>query len=652
MTAYTLFGQSGGAALTSDPSPYTLGVQFSVSQPACTLTAIWWNSPAGAGNLPGTIALYTVTGAALIHSETPSWSGAAGSGWVRAALATPQLLTAATNYVGAVFDTAVAGSWYGGTGSYWNSGPGNAGAANGPLQAPSSTAAVNGQDIFNSGATLTFPATTFNAANYWVDVEVSFTYPYSAVRPAKAALPAAGPARGHGRGSRGTPAAASVSIAGVTGTVTVAALPGTVTAVTGTPGRAARPRAYRISRGHAAGTSQGTRSTTVTGVTGTVTVTAIAGTITAVTGSPGRAVRRQIPVPRRGHGSGTFAAPSLPGTVSGVPGVITVTGTGGQVMAYTGLPGKVIRPAAHIIPRGTGHGSRPQAVAVPAVIAGPAGSVTVAALPGTVTAVTGSPARVTRRAAAPARGTGRGIFAATAVHGITSGTPGLITLSAPAGTVQAAVSAAVHGPAGIITLAAVTGTVTAVTGSPGRVICSRVILPPARHPGRGQHGTAGTAVTAATGKIAVIAPAGTVQAFTGSPGRAVRSRMRMPPRPAPARGTRGTAGTQIAGAAGLISTTGIAGGISAGIAGTAGTVAVAAPPGFIVLVPYRYIRWHIPEGFACTGPRSHVITGNAGRITVTAPAGTAAGIQDMTAGAEGRAVISRTRMPPQRGKAK
>ena len=80
MAVYTLFSQAAtGSLLTSDPSPYTLGVQFSLSQ-AGTLTGIWWYSAVGAGNLPETIALFAIAGSALVHSEAASWSGASGSG--------------------------------------------------------------------------------------------------------------------------------------------------------------------------------------------------------------------------------------------------------------------------------------------------------------------------------------------------------------------------------------------------------------------------------------------------------------------------------------------------------------------------------------------------------------------------------------------
>ena len=173
MTSYTLFGQAGGTTLTVDTSAYTMGVAFTVSQD-CTLDALWWNSPAGAGSLPSQIALYQITGAGtgtLIHNEVPSWSGAAGSGWVRAAFASPPALTAGTHYKAAIGNFSGA-SFYGGTSAYWTTGPGSAGISNGPLSAPSNAASVDGQDTFTTGVALAYPATSVGA-NYWIDPEVT-----------------------------------------------------------------------------------------------------------------------------------------------------------------------------------------------------------------------------------------------------------------------------------------------------------------------------------------------------------------------------------------------------------------------------------------------------------------------------------------------
>lgn len=173
MTAYTLFGQPPSpAALASDTSDYTMGVQFSVSVP-CPLTAVWFWSAAGAGALPETIALFAVSGQSLLHSEAASWSGAAGSGWVRAPFSSPPALAAATAYKAAVF--ANSGEFfYSGTSHYWDtSGPGAAGITSGPLSAPDSAGADGGQDTFTVGSALAYPATSFGAANYWVDPEIT-----------------------------------------------------------------------------------------------------------------------------------------------------------------------------------------------------------------------------------------------------------------------------------------------------------------------------------------------------------------------------------------------------------------------------------------------------------------------------------------------
>lgn len=176
MPVYTLFGRQSVTGSAGDPEAYTLGTQFSASVSGA-LTAIGFYSPALAVVLPQTIALYAVTGTSLVHSESASWSGAPASGWVRAAFATPPLLSAATSYKAVVLqDTAAL--WYDGTAShYWDTGAGSGGITNGPLSAPNNAGASPGQASFNQGAALTYPGSSFHASNYWVDVE--FTTPSS-----------------------------------------------------------------------------------------------------------------------------------------------------------------------------------------------------------------------------------------------------------------------------------------------------------------------------------------------------------------------------------------------------------------------------------------------------------------------------------------
>ncbi len=171
MTVYTLFGSSGGDVLVADTNTYTMGVEFKVSVPGCTLTGIGWYSAPGAGSLPETIALFTVSGT-LVHSEAASWSGAAGTGKVWAAFSSPPALTASAAYVAAVYSSG-GFNWYSGTHHYWDTGAGAGGISSGPLSAPDNAGSANGQDIFDSSGPLAFPSSSFQATNYWVDPEVT-----------------------------------------------------------------------------------------------------------------------------------------------------------------------------------------------------------------------------------------------------------------------------------------------------------------------------------------------------------------------------------------------------------------------------------------------------------------------------------------------
>ena len=186
MPVFTLFGQPAGfSTLTADNANYVMGVQFTTSQ-AGTLTAIWWFSPPGAGALPGTIDLWQVSGASLVASQVASWSGAAGSGWVRAPFTSPPALTPGTAYKAAIFknDGAVA-SFYGSIANYWSSGAGSGGITSGPLTAPNNGGGDGGQDTFNASNANAYPATSFNATNYGVDPEVT-----TQASPAQSPIPA------------------------------------------------------------------------------------------------------------------------------------------------------------------------------------------------------------------------------------------------------------------------------------------------------------------------------------------------------------------------------------------------------------------------------------------------------------------------------
>src|SRR6185437_8024142 len=157
---------------------FTLGCEFTLAQ-ACTLDNIWFYSPAGVTQLPTECGIWNVTTQALVSgtdNAAPSWSGAAGSGWVSVPYSGVTL--PAGDYKVAVVNAAgTPAIWNPTTDSYWGATVGVGGIANGPLSAPDTTHATSpGQDTYNAGAAFTYPLTysaPANGANYWVDVEVT-----------------------------------------------------------------------------------------------------------------------------------------------------------------------------------------------------------------------------------------------------------------------------------------------------------------------------------------------------------------------------------------------------------------------------------------------------------------------------------------------
>jgi hypothetical protein len=179
MAVNTLFGQAAtGSSVANDAASYTMGMQFTLSQPA-TLTGIWFYSAPGANGLPAGCAIYLRTGAgagsivAGSENDSPSWSGAAGSGWVRCAYASGPALAASTVYKVVILKDATS-QVYSTTSHYWDSGPGASGLTSGIITAPNSVSADNGnQDSFGVSGSLVYPDSSFSATNYWIDVEVT-----------------------------------------------------------------------------------------------------------------------------------------------------------------------------------------------------------------------------------------------------------------------------------------------------------------------------------------------------------------------------------------------------------------------------------------------------------------------------------------------
>jgi hypothetical protein len=187
---------------------YSVATEFILAQ-YCTLNAIWYYSPAGTVQLATAATIWQqggspASGIKIATATSPSWSGAAGSGWVSCSFAGVTL--PAGDYKVSVYNsTNPADGWSAKDAStnYWDTGIGGAGITTGPLTAPGLAAASQAYNFVGAGAGNTPPYSdntgatergqcTFYqpvtapgsdqwpylyvdglAQNYWVDVEVT-----------------------------------------------------------------------------------------------------------------------------------------------------------------------------------------------------------------------------------------------------------------------------------------------------------------------------------------------------------------------------------------------------------------------------------------------------------------------------------------------
>jgi len=165
----------GSPLLSIDTNGYTIATEFALSQP-CALNAIWWYSPPGAADLPTRCVIWNVgtqLAVAGTDNTSPSWSGAAGSGWIKVPYDGSVILPAG-KYKTSVFHPALGNAWFADIGNYWLTGgyPGVNGITNGPLSAPNAAASTTGQSSYHI-TTFAYPATDDGGANDWTDVEVT-----------------------------------------------------------------------------------------------------------------------------------------------------------------------------------------------------------------------------------------------------------------------------------------------------------------------------------------------------------------------------------------------------------------------------------------------------------------------------------------------
>lgn len=152
--ACSLFGTPTGAANFSEGTDLELGVKVIPDQDGYISGVKFYKQGAMSGVHTGR--LWAVDGtplASITYTET-------ASGWQEATFSTPVFVTAGTTYVAS---TTFNDGRYIATSSYFTTD-----IINGPLKAPSS-ASSGGNGVF-AGNGGDFPASSFNAANYWIDV--------------------------------------------------------------------------------------------------------------------------------------------------------------------------------------------------------------------------------------------------------------------------------------------------------------------------------------------------------------------------------------------------------------------------------------------------------------------------------------------------
>jgi hypothetical protein len=156
--ATSLFSSSSkpGTVTVNDPNAVDLGVKFQASVNG-TISAIrFYKGPQNTGTHIGD--LWSVSGT-LLTSAT--FTNETASGWQQVNFSTPVSITAGTTYI-ASYHTNV--GEYSVNANYFANAH-----TSGPLTAPSS-ASSGGNGVYAYGSSNLFPASTFNASNYWVDV--------------------------------------------------------------------------------------------------------------------------------------------------------------------------------------------------------------------------------------------------------------------------------------------------------------------------------------------------------------------------------------------------------------------------------------------------------------------------------------------------
>jgi hypothetical protein len=161
----SIFGSSTPATVDSgDTASVVLGVAFN-SDTAGYITGVrFYKATPNNGTHVG--ALWSASGQLLV---TATFTAESSSGWQQATFSSPVAVTVGTTYVASYLAPAGHYSFTGGAfGAQVDSAP---------LHALATSGVPNGNGLYTYSATISFPTSSFNATNYWVDPVFSPTAP-------------------------------------------------------------------------------------------------------------------------------------------------------------------------------------------------------------------------------------------------------------------------------------------------------------------------------------------------------------------------------------------------------------------------------------------------------------------------------------------
>ena len=219
-TVDTIFGLATPPVVDSgDPNAVELGVQFQSSVPGMVTGIRFYKATTNTGTHIG--GLWTASGT-LLTSAT--FTGESASGWQTVSFPNPVAISANTTYVAGYFAP---------NGHYSDQEPGfTVGVSNPPLQALANNSVTPGNGLYAYTSTSTFPNSTFNAANYYVDV--TFT-PTATTAPAAPTNVTATAGNGSATVSWTAPSNGGSPITSYTVTPFIGSTAQTPTTITGSP---------------------------------------------------------------------------------------------------------------------------------------------------------------------------------------------------------------------------------------------------------------------------------------------------------------------------------------------------------------------------------------------------------------------------------